>query len=609
MALVPIVGVHSGRTLGVEAVVANAGDLGFASAQDLLDCAADAHMPDDPLRCDDCLAAVEARLHTLAVSLFARVPDRTSIKLFLAIDSRLFGRVDEMMDHLKALLAEHEIPSSAVVPALTERLAFINAEALAESDSPVRQGVARIMGVLRGLSGRLMVKDFGAGHATLPLLRVVRPDFVTLNPFFVKNVGGDRERKLMLNSLANLAHLMGIQMIAEGVASVQDYQVIRHAGCDYVQGSLVGGVVDDPAKVPMDQDAVRVLNHADQRRLNSDVALISAETERMDPIILGTSMAAVFERFRFQKDQNFFPVVDSVGEPVGIIRELDLKEYIYSLYGKELLSNRALGRTLDAFVASCPVADVNSKAEKILEVFSASSGAECILIVSERKYIGFMSATSLLRVINEKNLALARDQNPLSKLPGNTMINEYIAECIIDVNSNYILVYLDFDNFKPFNDKYGYRQGDRAITLFAELLRKLLPQGDVFVGHVGGDDFFVGLHEFRHDQAVDLIKSMVTAFERDVESFYDEETRRLGYIFAKDREGVERKFPLLSASAAVVELPHGHLAHTADEISGLIARLKKEAKAKPGKIAHARYKGKDRLGGDGVVLPASSAPA
>jgi len=584
-ALEPVIGIHSGRTLAVEGVMGNAQDLGFVSARDMLDCAADTSDSNDPLRCDDCLADVERAGHAAAVALFARMPDRTNVKLFLNVDSRLLDRAEEVVESLRSVLAAHDVPPSCVVPMISERLPFCNAVNLQQSGSVERLQVERVSRVLRGLSGRLAVTNFGAGYASLPLLRLIRPDFVKLDLFFVENVAGDRDRKLMLNTLANMTHLMGVQMVAEGVGTIEDYQVARHAGCDYVKGGLFGGRFLDPDQIPMDQDSMRALNHADQRRLGNDAALIAAETERMEPIVLGTHMGAVFERFRFQKDQNFFAVVDTVGEPVGIIRELDLKEYTYSLYGKDLLSNRALGRTLDGFVASCPVADVNTKAERIMEVFSASDGAECILIVSERKYIGFMSAKSLLRVINEKNLALARDQNPLSRLPGNTMINEYIADSIIDRDSAYIMVYLDFDNFKPFNDKYGYRQGDRAITLFADLLRKQVSQGDVFVGHVGGDDFFVGLREFRHDQAVDLVKSIVQAFEADVESFYDEETRRRGYIIAKDREGVERRMPLLSASAAVVELPRYHDVRSADEIAGLIAQLKKAAKAAPEKIA------------------------
>ena len=67
--------------------------------------------------------------------------------------------------------------------------------------------------------------------------------------------------------------------------------------------------------------------------------------------------------------------------------------------------------------------------------------------------------------LSEKNIAIARDQNPLTKLPGNTLITAYISETLNDLENTYVYVYFDFDNFKPFNDSYGFRIGDRAILL------------------------------------------------------------------------------------------------------------------------------------------------
>jgi diguanylate cyclase (GGDEF)-like protein len=355
-----------------------------------------------------------------------------------------------------------------------------------------------------------------------------------------------------------------------------------------VQGRLTGAPVTEPAGLARDCETVRALNDADQRTARGDAALIASQTQALAPITRGTPMAQVFERFRQVKDQTFLPTVDKAGEPVGIIRERDLKEYTYSLYGKDLLSNRALGRTLDGFLVPCPIADVNTKAERILDLFSAAESAECVLITRDSRYIGFLSAASLLKVIGEKNLAMARDQNPLSRLPGNAMINEYIAEALTDPTREAVMVYLDFDHFKPFNDTYGYRQGDRAITLFAELLRKALPQADVFIGHVGGDDFFVGFKDFEPAHVDMLIADLIERFRRDVESFYDEETRRAGHMVARDRDGVERCLPLLTASAAIIEVPRGHATRSADEIAGLIAQYKKEAKRTPGGIARGR---------------------
>ncbi|MBB4287447.1 bifunctional diguanylate cyclase/phosphodiesterase [Roseospira goensis] len=596
MALEPVVGTHSGRTLGVEAVIGNAPELGFASGQDLLDCAHDDSDPDDPLRCDDRLADVEAAAHARAVALFAAVPDRAGLKLFLNLDMRLRGRAAAIIETVREHLDRHGIPPAAVVVEISERLAAFSTEDLcrtAPAADATRRALLDLFGTLRGLSGRLALGDFGAGYASLPLLTLARPDLVKLDRYFIQGAARERGRRLALNTLTNLAHLLGSQVVAEGVETADEYHVCRQAGCDYVQGPLAGGRVFAGAHLDRDHADIRALNEADQRRLDTDAALISAQTQALDAITLGSSMATVFERFRAEKDRTFFPVVDPSGEPVGIIRELDLKEYTYSLYGKELLSNRALGRTLDAFVARCPIADVNTQAEKILELFSASAGADCVLITRDRQYSGFLSAASLLKVINEKNLALARDQNPLSRLPGNTMINEYISRMLVDRSASYAIAYLDFDHFKPFNDAYGYRQGDRAITLFAELLRKMIPQADTFVGHVGGDDFFVGFRAYPRDQVVAQVSALVRRFQRDVESFYDETARQRRYIIARDRDGIERRLSLLTASAAIVELPQGHSARSVDEIAGLIAGLKRAAKAAPDKVAVACYAGPD----------------
>jgi hypothetical protein len=109
-----------------------------------------------------------------------------------------------------------------------------------------------------------------------------------------------------------------------------------------------------------------------------------------------------------------------------------------------------------------------------------------------------------------------------------------------------------------------------------------------------GDDFFVGFKGYPHDQVVSQVSELVHRFQLDVESFYDEAARQRRYIVARDRDGVERRLPLLSASAAIVELPRGHQARSEDEIAGLIAVLKKTAKQSPDRIASACYAGAER---------------
>jgi diguanylate cyclase (GGDEF)-like protein len=178
----------------------------------------------------------------------------------------------------------------------------------------------------------------------------------------------------------------------------------------------------------------------------------------------------------------------------------------------------------------------------------------------------------------------ARDQNPLSRLPGNTVIVEWVSSALEQLDRDYSLVYFDFDNFKPFNDRYGFRLGDRAILLFTDLLSRCMNREGGFAGHIGGDDFFAGFAGVSTDDVMTACRDLVAAFGHDVESFYDDETRRIGHITGRDRLGNAATFPLMTVSAVVVHLPCCRETFSIDDVSRLIASLKKGAKHSPDHI-------------------------
>lgn len=141
-----------------------------------------------------------------------------------------------------------------------------------------------------------------------------------------------------------------------------------------------------------------------------------------------------------------------------------------------------------------------------------------------------------------------------------------------------IFAYLDFDHFKPFNDKFGFRTGDRAILMCADILRTAFSREGRFVGHVGGDDFFVGFRNTDSGIAVTEIQEALNKFGRDVESLYPQEDRRNGYIRSVTRDGKSQKFPLLSISGAILHKDAERKLPSMDNLSALIAEAKKAAK-------------------------------
>ncbi len=184
-------------------------------------------------------------------------------------------------------------------------------------------------------------------------------------------------------------------------------------------------------------------------------------------------------------------------------------------------------------------------------------------------------------------VALARvsrnaDTNPLTHLPGNTAIIRYI-HMLIESNSNFGLAYADLDNFKSFNDKYGFARGDEILMLTGRLISNTVKEMNCelsFTGHVGGDDFVYVLPD---DKIEDCCRRILRTFDAVMPGFYDEEDRAAGKIVSTDRQGRICTFPLMSVSIAVVFNINGSLQHYG-EASERASSLKKYAKSKPGSI-------------------------
>ncbi len=169
------------------------------------------------------------------------------------------------------------------------------------------------------------------------------------------------------------------------------------------------------------------------------------------------------------------------------------------------------------------------------------------------------------------------DANPLTRLPGNTSIITTIQR-LLSAQKDFGLAYVDMDNFKPYNDKYGFSRGDEALLMTARLLVNTVGGcqcAPCFVGHIGGDDFVFILPL---DQVEVACKRLIEGFDAIVPSFYDPEDRARGSILSYDRQGRELVFPILSISVAVVLNCGGKYTHYA-QLSHVAGQLKKIAKA------------------------------
>jgi diguanylate cyclase (GGDEF)-like protein len=163
-------------------------------------------------------------------------------------------------------------------------------------------------------------------------------------------------------------------------------------------------------------------------------------------------------------------------------------------------------------------------------------------------------------------------RNPLTGLPGNVLLQSELEHRLAGEQS-FALIYIDLDNFKAFNDAYGFARGDRAIHMLASVLSEVAPPTD-FLGHIGGDDFAI-LHY--GGDAESLCQKIIASFADRVHELYDAVDLQRGYLHAVDRHGTARHFGLLSLSISVVNSQGGQFS-SVDEISKVAAELKAAAK-------------------------------
>jgi len=192
----------------------------------------------------------------------------------------------------------------------------------------------------------------------------------------------------------------------------------------------------------------------------------------------------------------------------------------------------------------------------------------------------------LSNAFNEMSVAIrnmhdeARGANPLTGLPGNISIAKEI-DSRLEAGQIFAVLYCDLDNFKAYNDKYGFSRGDEAINFVKECMLKTKEKHEdaqLFLGHEGGDDFvLIADYEFWEP----IAQNLVDRFDHGIQPFYSPQDYRNGFIESVNRQGRPMRFPLMSISIAVVSNKVRNFHHHG-EIVQVAAEVKKLAKKKEG---------------------------
>ena len=185
-----------------------------------------------------------------------------------------------------------------------------------------------------------------------------------------------------------------------------------------------------------------------------------------------------------------------------------------------------------------------------------------------------------------------QSMNPLTGLPGNRQVERFLQQCVKETENFWAAAYLDIDNFKAYNDCYGFLQGDEVLKATAEIMAGAAVGCGLtlFLGNIGGDDFLIGFssHSPRADdssmkEVKTILARLVSEFDSMTRRFYSEADAARGYLEAESRRGGIEHYPLMSISVAVVTNSKRLFNHPL-EINNSFVSVKRKAKSLPGSV-------------------------
>jgi EAL domain-containing protein (putative c-di-GMP-specific phosphodiesterase class I) len=214
-ALQPIVNSYTGDVFGYEALLRNWKECGFNSIFDVFDQSFQ----------ERTLYTLDLELRKKAIEKFRTIQGAETKALFYNLDNRILEMPDYSSGNTQELLSTLGIAKSNFYFELSERHEINH-----------YSETIQILNQYKSQNFRIAIDDYGSGYSGLQLLYHSEPDIIKIDRFFIDGIDKDQKKKLFAENIVNMAHLMGIKVVAEGIETDQELNFCREIGCDYLQG-------------------------------------------------------------------------------------------------------------------------------------------------------------------------------------------------------------------------------------------------------------------------------------------------------------------------------------------------------------------------------------
>ncbi|HSI95173.1 MAG TPA: GGDEF domain-containing protein [Methylophilaceae bacterium] len=507
---------------------------------------------------------IEYLSRCIVLESFARLG--VSGKLFLNVSPETLLMEGWQSGETLRCIADSGLLPNQVVIELTENSPTLEYAALREATRHYR-----------AMGFEIAMDDLGEGFSSLRLWSELRPDYVKIDKHFIQNINLDPIKLQFVRSIQEIARNAGCRVIAEGIETHAELLIVRDLGVDFGQGYYFAHPQTRPevmirSGVMETLKGIRGMVRAAPCQYVKRNTTVANLLKWVSPASTNSTNEEVFAMFESDPGLYSIPIVDE-GIPVGLISRYTMSDRFARRFSKELFGRRSCAMMMDAsplIVESTVSLHELSSIILEMEPYHLTSG---FIITDRGTYLGMGSGHDLLREITQMQIAAARYANPLTQMPGNVPINEHIDR-LLQNGTCFCACYFDLDNFKPYNDVYGFRQGDDVIKLTSKLMQEMAHPELDFVGHIGGDDFIA---LFCSEDWETRCKTLLDKFAASIPGHYEAEDVARGGIEAEDRQGRRTFHPLASLSIGAVWIDPRHFA-SHHEVAAAASSAKKQAK-------------------------------